>query len=42
MILVSHDVNTLQRYCNKALVLKSGRGRVFDDVEFAIKIYETL
>jgi capsular polysaccharide transport system ATP-binding protein len=42
MILVSHDVHTLRRYCNKALVLKSGRGRVFDDVEFAIKIYETL
>ena len=42
MIMISHDVHTLRRYCNKALVLKSGRGRVFDDVEFAIKIYETL
>jgi capsular polysaccharide transport system ATP-binding protein len=42
MILVSHDVNTLRRYCNKALVLKSGRGRVFDDLELAIKIYDTL
>ena len=42
MILVSHDVNTLRRYCSKALVLKSGRGRVFDDLELAIKIYDTL
>ena len=42
MILVSHDVHTLKRYCNKALVLKSGRGRVFDDLDLAIKIYETL
>ena len=42
MILVSHDVNTIRSYCSKALVLKNGRGRVFDDLEFAISIYSTL
>jgi capsular polysaccharide transport system ATP-binding protein len=42
MILVSHDVNIIREFCHKALVLKKGRGRVFDDVEFALKIYETL
>ena len=42
MILVSHDVHTIRRFCSKALVLKSGRGRVFDDVDLALKIYETL
>ena len=42
MILVSHDVNTLKQYCDKALVLKDGRGRVFNDVNFAIDIYSTL
>ncbi len=42
MILVSHDVHTIRKFCSKALVLKAGRGRVFDDVDFALKIYETL
>ncbi len=42
MILVSHDVNIIKTYCNKALVLKNGRGRVFDDVDYAISIYSTL
>ena len=42
MILVSHDVGTIRSFCSKALVLKSGRGRVFDDIDLAIKIYETL
>jgi capsular polysaccharide transport system ATP-binding protein len=42
MILVSHDTNIIKQYCNKALILKSGRGRVIDDVEFALQIYSTL
>ncbi|WP_246659130.1 ABC transporter ATP-binding protein [Rhizobium sp. FY34] len=42
MILVSHDAYTIKQYCNRALVLKAGRGRVFDDVELALSIYATL
>lgn len=42
IIMVSHDINTIRTYCAKAMVLKNGRGRVFDDVEWAIKIYATL
>ena len=42
MILVSHDVRIVKEYCNKVLVLKRGRGRVFDDVSFAIDIYRSL
>jgi capsular polysaccharide transport system ATP-binding protein len=42
MILVSHDESIIRRYCNHALVLKSGRGRVFEDLELAISIYSTL
>ena len=42
MILVSHDTNIIKQYCNKALVLKSGRGRVIEDVDFALEIYNTL
>jgi capsular polysaccharide transport system ATP-binding protein len=42
MILVSHQYDIIKQYCNKALVLKSGRGRVFEDVEFAYQIYTSL
>ena len=42
MILVSHDVNIIRQYCNKALVLHAGRGVVLDDVELALQIYATL
>lgn len=42
MILVSHDVHTIRQYCSSALVLKKGRGRVFDDMDLAINIYSTL
>jgi capsular polysaccharide transport system ATP-binding protein len=42
MILISHDTQIIRSYCNKGLVLKNGRGRVFDDVDFAIKVYQSL
>jgi capsular polysaccharide transport system ATP-binding protein len=42
MILISHDLETVREYCQKALVLKNGRGRVFEDLELAISIYATL
>jgi capsular polysaccharide transport system ATP-binding protein len=42
MILISHDTHIIRTYCNRALVLKNGRGRVFDDLDFAIKIYQSL
>jgi capsular polysaccharide transport system ATP-binding protein len=42
MIMVSHDVNIVRSFCDRALVIKSGRGRVFDDVELAVQIYQTL
>jgi capsular polysaccharide transport system ATP-binding protein len=42
MVLVSHDPGIIRDYCNRAMVLKAGRGRVFEDVEFALRIYNTL
>ena len=42
MILVSHDIGIIQQYCDKALILKSGRGRVFSDIELALDIYRSL
>jgi capsular polysaccharide transport system ATP-binding protein len=42
MILVSHDTNTIRQYCSKALVMKNGRGRIFDDLDLAVEIYNSL
>jgi capsular polysaccharide transport system ATP-binding protein len=42
MILISHDINIIKQYCDKALILKNGRGRVFTDIDFALDIYRTL
>lgn len=42
MILVSHDVGIIRRYCDAALVLKNGHGKVFQDLDLALSIYATL
>lgn len=42
MILVSHDQRIIREFCNKALVLKNGRGRVFESVDEALDIYSHL
>jgi capsular polysaccharide transport system ATP-binding protein len=42
MILVSHDIASIKEYCSQALVLKGGRGKVFDDIDYALSIYSTL
>jgi len=42
MLIVSHDMHIIRNYCSKALVLKNGRGRLFDDVEMALDIYQSL
>lgn len=42
MLIISHDVHIIREYCTKVLVLKGGRGKLFDDVDLALSIYETL
>lgn len=42
LILVSHDIHAIRSYCEKAMVLKGGRARVFDDLDLAISIYASL
>lgn len=42
MIIVGHNLNVIGDLCKSALVLKKGRGRVFDDIEAAFRIYSTL
>jgi capsular polysaccharide transport system ATP-binding protein len=42
MVMVSHDVGAVRRFCQKALVLKAGRSRMFEDIELALGIYASL
>ncbi len=42
MIIAIHSAEFVREQCNSALVLKAGRGRVFQDVALAAEIYNTL
>ncbi|HVB89090.1 MAG TPA: ABC transporter ATP-binding protein, partial [Beijerinckiaceae bacterium] len=42
MILAIHAIDIVHSFCNSALVLKNGRGRVFSDVHLATNIYAAL
>ena len=42
MILAIHSMEAVRQHCTSALVLKNGRGRVFDDVVLATNTYCTL
>jgi capsular polysaccharide transport system ATP-binding protein len=42
MIMAVHALDVVQEYCDCALVLKDGRGRLFEDIKLATAIYATL
>jgi capsular polysaccharide transport system ATP-binding protein len=42
LILASHVPHIIKEYCSRALVLHRGRGKVFDDLDLAIAIYNDL
>ncbi len=42
MIVAIHDVGFVKEYCAKALILMDGRGRVFENLELAEAIYNSL
>jgi capsular polysaccharide transport system ATP-binding protein len=42
LILASHVPHIIKDYCSSALVLHRGRGKVFDDLDLAIDIYQDL
>lgn len=41
-IMASHDTSLVAHYCDKALIIESGKGKVFDDIEEAVDIYQFL
>jgi len=42
MIVVSHSVSTIKRFCNAAGILKNGQLTLYDDIDEAIKVYGNL
>jgi capsular polysaccharide transport system ATP-binding protein len=42
LIMAIHSAELVLAYCNSVLILDRGRGRLFDDVPFALSIYATL
>jgi capsular polysaccharide transport system ATP-binding protein len=42
MIMAVHDVGVIKEYCQSALILKAGRGRLMTDLDLAARIYGTL
>jgi capsular polysaccharide transport system ATP-binding protein len=41
-VIASHDLAFLRSHCNRALVIEAGRAKLFDDLDLAIDIYESL
>ena len=42
MIIATHSLDVVTTYCNQALVMKNGRGRIFTDMHLATRIYSSL
>jgi capsular polysaccharide transport system ATP-binding protein len=42
MIIASHDMHTIRDTCNRALVVHDGVGTCYDDVDEAIRLYDSL
>ena len=41
-LMASHDTSMIEKFCDRALVIESGKARMFDDVREAIDIYSWL
>lgn len=42
MILVSHELNIVKQYCDKAAILKAGEMTVYENMEEAFEVYKML
>lgn len=42
MIMAVHDAGVIKEYCQSALILKEGRGRVVTDLDLASRVYGSL
>ena len=42
MILVSHELNIVKQYCDKAAILKAGEMTVYENMDEAFEVYKDL
>jgi capsular polysaccharide transport system ATP-binding protein len=42
MIMAVHDVGVIKEYCQTALILRAGRGRLITDLDLAARVYGTM
>ena len=42
VLMASHDVHLIASYCDKALIIESGRAKMFEDVQEAVEVYTWL
>lgn len=42
LLLASHGLKTIKRYCNRAIVLHNQRATLYEDVNEAVAVYESL
>ena len=38
-LMASHDMNLISQHCSRALIIESGRAKMFDDIDEAVDIY---
>lgn len=41
-MMASHDVHVISAHCNRALIIESGKAKMFNDIEEAVEIYSFL
>jgi capsular polysaccharide transport system ATP-binding protein len=41
-IMASHDTQLIAHYCDRALIIESGKAKLFDDIEEAVEVYTWL
>ncbi|AOL22027.1 capsular polysaccharide transport system ATP-binding protein [Erythrobacter litoralis] len=42
LLLASHSLEMVQQYCNRAIVLNEGKALIYEDVQEAISVYQSL
>ncbi|WP_235599176.1 ABC transporter ATP-binding protein [Brevundimonas naejangsanensis] len=41
-LMASHDVQMIANYCDRALIIESGRAKIFHDIQEAVEVYTWL
>ena len=42
LLMASHDTHLIARHCDRALIIESGKAKMFDDIDEAIDVYTWL